>query len=174
MPRKARTYTKWIATAAFAAVLVTGVIAVAWTWSQPFEGCAIQSLTEGTKRAIDQYSESVKNLLTLSTGLAALGGALLLGLREGPKLTETRRILLLTSTSCFAFSAYFALVWQSWLAELHLAECPSLITHRVMRFPFIAHTNFFVLGLAFIGLLALSAAFEPSSQVERNDEQPRH
>ncbi len=173
MTRKVRTYAEWIAAAAFVAVLVTGAIAVSWTWSQPFEGCAIQSLTASTQHAIDQYSESVKNLLTLSTGLAALGGALVLGLREGPKLTQTRRILLLTSTTCFVFSAYFALLWQSWLAQLHLSECPSLITHRVMRFPFIAHTNFFVIGLVFIGLIVLSAAFEPSSHEERRDEQPR-
>jgi hypothetical protein len=70
----------------------------------------------------------------------------------------------LASTSCFVLSAYFALLWQSWLAEVYYAGCPNLITQPVMRFPFIAQTYAFLFGLILIGLVILSATLGRSSR----------
>lgn len=163
MVGKARGYDLLVAKLAFAAVLVVGFVAIAWCWSQTVDGCAVDAFSEGFKLALSQYAETVRQLLTLSTALAAFGAALLLGLREGPRLTDARRILILASTSCFVFSTYFGLLWQSSLAWLLHLECPSLITHPIMKFPFTADTYFFVIGLALIALVVLSAAFDRSS-----------
>jgi hypothetical protein len=143
-------------------VLAAGISAIAFSWSQPFEGCAVQELTEARKLAVTQYSETVQQVLTLSTALAALGAAVLLGLQDAPKLTQSRRIMILASTCCFVFSAYFGLLWQSWLAALLLLECSSSITEPVMKIPFIADTYFFVAGLFLIGVVILAAAFDRS------------
>jgi hypothetical protein len=117
----------------FVAVLAAGIIAIIWSWSQPFQACAVEPLTELLKLALSQYSGTVQQVLTLSTALAALGAAVLLGLHEAPRLTESRRVLILASTCCFVFSAYFGLLWQSWLATLLLLECPGSITQPVMK-----------------------------------------
>ena len=131
-----------------------------------------EALTDGANEA-EALSEAAD---CLSTALAALGGAVVLGLKEGPKLNLAGRVLILASTFCFVFSAYFALLWQSWLAEVYYLECPSLVTQQVMRFPFIAHTYFFVFGLALIGLVVLSATFgkssRTSSQTGSDDNEP--
>jgi hypothetical protein len=160
MPRKAPDCRAALATVALGAVFIGGIVVIAWSWSQPFGSCAIQPVTDSVKGALSQYSETVKQVLTLSTALAGLGAALLLGLKEGLGLTAPRRILLLASVLCFVFSTYFALLWQSWLAELLLLGCPGLISQGVMWLPFVAHTNFFVIGLALIGLIVLSVTFE--------------
>jgi len=149
--------------AIFAVVLVFGGATVAWAWwasHQPFAGCAIEDLTEGRRLALSQFSDTVKQLLTLSTTLAALGSALLLGLKQGPKLTGARRILILSSVCCFVLSTYFALFWLGRLAEIHWLECPGLVTQPFMKSMFVANTLFFALGLGLMGLIVLSAAFE--------------
>ncbi len=156
-----------LAKIALAAVLILGAVAIAWCWTQPFGACAVGSAGEGVKLGLSQNADTVKQLLTLSTGLAALGCAIALGLKEGPRLTRAGRILLLAGTCCFMLSAYFALLWQSWLAEVYYLDCPSLIGQPVMRFPFIAQTYFFIFGLVMVGLLVLSATF--GSEMEKDD-----
>src|SRR5690242_12951696 len=110
VPRKVRDYRSVLTKIVLAAVFFGGVTVIAWSWSQPFGGCAIQPLTDGVKAALSQYSETVKQVLTLSTALAGLGAAVLLGLKQGLGLTEFRRVLLLASVLCFVFSTYFALL----------------------------------------------------------------
>jgi hypothetical protein len=167
--RRAHLYGAVLAKIAVMAVFVVGIVAIAWCWTQPF-GCAIGPVSDAVKLGLALSSDTVRQLLTLSTALAALGGAVVLGLKEGPKLNLTGRVLVLASTCCFVFSAYFALLWQSWLAEAYYLECPSLINQQVMRFPFIAHTYFFIVGLAMIGLIVLSATFGGPAQTERDNE----
>src|ERR1700750_2274402 len=114
MPDDAHRYSAVLAKMGLAAVLAIG-----WCWTQRFGGCEISDLSEGVKLGLSLTADSVKLLLTLSTTLAALGGAVMLGLKETPKLGPVDRILLLASMCCFVFSAYFALLWQSQLAELY-------------------------------------------------------
>jgi hypothetical protein len=159
MSDEAHGYGAMLAKAVLAAVLVLGVVAIAWCWTQRFEACEIGNISEGVRLGLNLTAENVKLLLTLSTALAALGGAVMLGLRQTPKLNAVARILMLASTCCFVFSAYFALLWQSWLAEVYFTGCLNLITQPVMKFPFIAHTYSFLFGLILIGLIILSATF---------------
>jgi hypothetical protein len=162
--REAHDYYGVLANIVLAAVLVVGFVAVAWCWTQRFGACEIGDFSESVKLGLNLSAETVKLLLTLSTALAALGGTVMLGLRETPKLNAVGRVLMLASTCSFVFSAYFALLWQSWLAEAYYTSCPSLITQPVMKFPFIAHTYYFLFGLALIGLVILSATFGRSSR----------
>jgi hypothetical protein len=164
MVDEAHRYYAVLARMALAAVLALGVVAIAWCWTQRFGGCEISDLSEGVRLGLSLTADSVKLLLTLSTTLSALGGAVMLGLKETPKLSEVDRVLMLASMCCFVFSAYFALLWQSWLAEVYYTSCPSLITQPVMKFPFIAHTYSFLLGLILIGVAILSATFGSSSR----------
>jgi hypothetical protein len=156
---EAQGYRAMLAKTVLATVLVLGFVAVAWCWTQRFAACEIGDFSESVKLGLNLTAESVKLLLSLSTGLIALGGAVMLGLRETPRLNAVDRVLMLASTCCFVFSAYFALLWQSWLAEAYYTSCPSLITQPVMKFPFIAHTYSFLSGLVLIGLIILSATF---------------
>ena len=104
--------------------------------------------------------------------MAALGSALLLGLKQGPKLTETRRILILSSVCCFVLSTYFALFWLGRLAEIHWLECPGLVTQPFMKSMFGANTLFFAFGLGLMGLVVLSAAFEKAGENDHDKSRP--
>ena len=75
MLRQAHVYHAVPAKIALAAVLVVGIVAIAWCWTQPFGACAIGPVSDSIKLGLTQSSETVKQLLTLSTALAALGGA---------------------------------------------------------------------------------------------------
>jgi hypothetical protein len=175
-PRRAR-MSDYRATASkiiLALVFVVGAAAIVWSWSQPFQGCAVQPLTEAIKLGLSQYSQTVQQVLTLSTALAALGAAVLLGFREAPRLTKSRRILIFASTCCFVFSAYFGLLWQTRIAALLLLECSTSITAPMTQIPFKADTYFFVGGLVLIGVVIMSAAFDRSLQKVDNDGEPTH
>ena len=56
-------------------VLVLGFVAVAWCWTQRFGACEIGNFSENVRLGLNLTAETVKLLLTLSTALAALGGA---------------------------------------------------------------------------------------------------
>ena len=174
MSDEAHGYGAMLAKTVLAAVLALGFIAVAWCWTQRFGACEIGNISDGIKLGLNLTADNVKLLLTLSTGLAALGGTVMLGLKDTPKLNAVARILLLASTCCFVFSAYFALLWQSWLAEIYYTSCPGLITQPVMKFPFIAHTYSFLFGLILIGLIILSATFGRSSPTSLQTEGDHH
>ena len=54
-----------IATLILVIVVVTGAVAVYSSWSQSFQGCELLDPTESTKLALEQYSETIQQLLTL-------------------------------------------------------------------------------------------------------------
>src|SRR5215471_10941793 len=95
------------------AVIVAGLLTVWWTSNIKFESCAVEQLTDARKAAVAELTDTVKWSLTLSVGLVGLFGSLILGLKEGPKLTQTAWTLLLAVVCCFSFAAYFALVWRT-------------------------------------------------------------
>jgi hypothetical protein len=156
--REEHVYDAILAKVILAAVLVVGFVAIAWYLTRPFGGCAIDKFDENQKLALNVSADIVKLLLALSTVLVAFGGTVLLGLKESPKLTVASRVLILASTCCFAFSAYFALLWHSRLAQVYYASCPGLIT-QWLEVPFIWQTNFLLFGLALIGFLVLLAIY---------------
>jgi hypothetical protein len=93
---------------------------------QSFQGCAISKPTDSIKLAIEQYSGTVQQLLTLSTTLIAVEAAVLLGFQKGLRLTQTRRILIFFSTIAFAFAAYFALFGR---ADLAISSIKGVLTY---------------------------------------------
>jgi hypothetical protein len=122
-------------------VTLIGVVTIYAALSQSFDGCQIVEPTESTKLALEQYADTIQQLLTLSTTLVALGAAVLLGFQEGLSLGKDRRILVLGGTVCFSLSAYFALLWKSGLGRLLYMGCPNLVAARVMQIPFDATTT---------------------------------
>jgi hypothetical protein len=130
----------------------------------------VESLSESLKLAIEHYSGTVNQVLTLSTALVGLGGAVLLGMKDLTNLTKASRILILASTTSFAFSAYFALVWQSWLGWFLFNDCPTSISQPVMKVPFLADTYFFVIGLVLMAGVVLTAVFARPSQGNSNED----
>jgi hypothetical protein len=142
------------------AILVIGLGTVAWCLAQDFATCAQRDFEEGQKLGLNASADTVKLLLTLSTTLAAIGGAVALGWKQAPELTVESRVLVFASTCCFVFSAYFALLWQSRLAQVYYKACPQLIATPLMRDPLTAQFYFFLLGLILIGSLAFWATLD--------------
>jgi hypothetical protein len=136
----------WLPIAVFAVALISGITLIGWSFMLSFDSCAIEPLRdqEELKLAIEHYSATVQQLLTLSVAAASLGAAMLLGLQRAPSLTEARKLLILASTTCFVFSAYFALLWQSGLAQALMNTCPRLITKSALQLPFSAAAYFFL------------------------------
>ena len=157
-------------TVAIAAVAILGAGALAWVWSYSFEPCAIEPVSEDLKLALGHYSQTIQQLLNLSTAVAALGAAVLLGLQTGVRLSHGRSVLVLSSTICFVLCAYFTLLWQSRLGQSLLQGCPQLVTEKFMVVPFNAAAYSFVAGLALIGLVVGLSAYQRDSKLERDDE----
>jgi|SRR5712671_2442709 len=170
MLRQARVYCTILAKTLPWIVLVVGIGAGAWCSTHSLKDCVVQDFEEGQKLAFNMSNEIVKLLLTLSTTLVAFGGAVALGLIEAPKLNADSRVLVLASTWCFAFSAYFALLWQSRLAQLYYLGCPKVIAQPPLETPFTAHTYFFLFGLVLIGIATLLATFGGSRGTVPNGE----
>ena len=136
-----------IAWGVLACVLATGLGALVWTWSINFGGCPVEQLTEEKKAAVNELIDIVKWTLTLSVGLIGLFGSLALGLKEGPKLTPAAWLLLIAAMCCFAFSAYFALMWRTGVAEAFFNGCPGLIASSMLKARFDVLTYLFLAGL---------------------------
>jgi FtsH-binding integral membrane protein len=153
----AESYYGRLAKMVLGAVLVIGFGTVAWCLAQDFPICAQQDFEEGQKLGLNVSADIVKLLLTLSTTLAAIGGATALGWTQASDLNVGSRVLIIASTCCFVFSAYFALLWQSRLSQVLYRACPQLIVNSWMRDPLIAQFYFFLFGLILIGSLAFWA-----------------
>lgn len=153
-----------VAVAVFVAAVITGLIVSAWSLSYDFSACAVEQYNEFVKLSLDHYSSTIDRLFTLSTALVALGSAVLLGLQQAPKIAGARRVIILASTSCFGFASYFALLWQSRLAQSLFLECPRLIADPQMQFPFQASTYFFLAGLILMAVVVSFVAFDALSE----------
>jgi len=142
-----------------AAVVAAGLVVLAWTWSINFAGCAVEELTEGAKLAIAELTDTVKWTLTLSVGLIGLFGSLALGLKEGPQLTPAAWLLLVAAMCCFAFAAYFALMWRTGVAEALLNGCPGMITSSRLKTRFDMMTYMFLAGLGILAFILCHITF---------------
>jgi hypothetical protein len=142
---------EWVARGVLGCVVVACVAALVWTWSLGFASCPVEDLTGPQKAAVAELTDIVKWTLSLSVGIIALFGSLAFGLKEGPKFTSTAWLLLVAAMCCFAFAAYFALMWRVGVAEAFFNGCPALITSKmlIVRFNMVAY-----LFLAGLGILA--------------------
>ena len=148
----------WFAGIVLLGVVGAGVFTILWTAGIKFEGCAVEELNEARKAAVAELVDIVKWSLTLSAGFVGLFGSLILGLKEGPKLTPAAWTLLFTVVCCFSFAAYFALVWRTGLAEALFNGCTDQIATGILQFTFDALTYFFAAGLIILAtILALVA-----------------
>lgn len=138
-------------------VATIAMIAVALLYVEG--GCSENPLDETKKAAIAELVAVWDVGVKLSTGLAALGGALLLGLKTGPALTGPGRVLLAAAVLSFFNSAAYAIFWRYGLSELYLNGCPRHFMNLGLQIRFLAHYYFLMGGLVIIGLLTFSAAF---------------
>ena len=140
---------------------LAGLAVVFLIGSQPIPVCAMSTeLTDSIKLAIEQYADTIQQLLTLSTTLVALEAAVLLGFQKGLKLTRNRRTFILASTGAFVFAAYLALLWKSRLGNILYQGCPTLLADSTMTSPFIAASYAFLAGLVLIGVVVSSGALQ--------------
>jgi len=144
---------EWFARIVLLGVIGAGFFCIAWTAGIKFQGCAIEELNEARKAGIAELTDTVKWSLTLSVGFIGLFGSLILGLKEGPKLTRAAWTLLLAVVSCFSFAAYFALVWRTGLAEALFNGCTDGVATGILRFAFDALTYFFAAGLVILAII---------------------
>ena len=110
-------------------------------------------------RTIGSLDQVVDLGIKLSTTLAGLGAALLIGLRKGMKLTSPVKFFVLLSTILFVQSALYAIWWRTGIAELWLNDCPPLVAESRLQYRFNAHFYLFVAGLLSLGLVVVSSFF---------------
>jgi len=115
---------------------------------------------------LDKYVRTIGSLdqvvdlgIKLSTTLAGLGAALLIGLRKGMTLTGPVKFFVLLSTILFVQSALYAIWWRTGIAELWLNDCPPLVAESRLQYRFNAHFYLFVAGLLSLGFVVVSSFF---------------
>jgi hypothetical protein len=158
-----------------ATIFVFGVLALiaisASSWVESSTAVAVCSVPEDKpgsgifKDAVAVLDKIIDLGLTLSTTLAGLGSALIMGWKTGIKLTYTSRLILLSATLFFVQSALYAITWRYWISELLRIQCYEWLQDDHLQRLFAMHLSFFFLGLASIGVLVISSFFA---------EQPRH
>jgi hypothetical protein len=148
----------WIAIILY--VLIS--IAISW-WVESGSAFNVSVPTEG--EATKQYEQAIKALdgiadvgIKLATTLVGVGAAVFLGFKSGLILTTRIRILILFATACFLQSALYAVLWRMRIAELWVNNSLDLLSAPRLQYRFEAHFLFFLAGLAFLGMLVVSAA----------------
>lgn len=155
--------TNWTAGVILGVCVLAGVVVLICTWPGPFPGCNLVPMKEGQKAAIEQLSDIVKWGLGIAVSICGLYGSLLLRIKSSPGFTLAGNLLATAIIVCFAFSAYFALIWRQLLAEVLYQDCVKLISNPWLTGPFNAFTDFFVAGLGLIAVMAVLMIFSPSS-----------
>jgi hypothetical protein len=126
-------------------------------------GCrSVEKLGEMDKAVIDQIEKMVDLGLKLSTALAALSAALVLGLKKAFRLTPAARICLAASSCCFSVSTYFGFSLKRELAELFVIGCAKLYALDPVQDRLLAHYYFFVGGVSLFAGLVVMEAFAPA------------
>jgi hypothetical protein len=142
-----------------ALAVLAGAIAIVWAWPGAFPNCTSTDISEAQKIAVSELSDIVKWGLGLSVGIVGVYGSALLHLTVGPALTRFGRLLTLCAMECFAFSAYFALMWRDLLVQALYINCPKLIASQWMLRSFDCYTYFFLAGLAVVIVMIGAIAF---------------
>jgi hypothetical protein len=106
--------------------------------------------------------------IKMSTTLAGLGAALLLGLKSGLRTTRLTKLFVLFGTVLFVESALYAVWWRMGIAELWLNGCLALVAENRLMYRFYAHFYLFLAALVALGFVVLCAAFA-NSENEKGD-----
>lgn len=156
MSNRVETIVKWLVWV----LLASGAATIAYLSFQADPNCAIEAAVgDARKLALAEHTDIVKWGLGLSVTMVGLFGSFMLRLKESPNLTRTGHLLFFSAMSCFAFAAYFALLWRSRLGLALYMECSSLAAHPWMTNVYDAHHWFFVGGLAVLLATACLIAF---------------
>jgi hypothetical protein len=98
--------------------------------------------------------------IKLSTTLAGLGAAMLLGWKSEWRTTQpVIRFLVLLGAILFVQSALYAIWWRTGIAEAWFNNCPQLVAENRLQYRFEAHFYLFVLGLLCLGAIVVGALF---------------
>ena len=119
---------------------------------------------EKTIAAVDQV---VDLGIKLSTTLAGLGAALLLGLKSGLRTSAVVNLLVFVASVLLVQSALYAIWWRTGIAESWLNDCVQLVAENRLEYRFNAHFYLLVAGLISLGLIVVGALF--SGPVSRSD-----
>lgn len=138
-----------------ALIIGSGAFMLWYVWPSPFPGCDETSLSSAQTLAITDRTDVVKWILGLSVGMTGLFGSFLLRLKSGPALTRGGKVLVLAVICCFSFSAWFALIWRTLMAQALYLNCPTLIADAWIQRSFDALTYFFGGGLAILWLMGV-------------------
>jgi hypothetical protein len=151
------------------AILLLGSIVV-YAWVESGSGFRVCTPPDNPSE-LEKYVKTIAALdqvvdlgIKLSTTLAGVGAALLLGLKSSIRSTPIVRYCTLLSTILFVESALYAVWWRTGIAELWLNNCPALVTKPRLEFRFDAHFYLFVAGLISIGLLVVGALFSSPAE----------
>jgi hypothetical protein len=144
----------------FGLVALGAAFFVWWDVLQADSGACARGLeTEHFEKALSALEATVDLGLTLSTTLAGVGAALLMGMKSGIQLTPTVRFLLLIAVLFFAQSALAAVLWRFEVANLWVNSCVQMVAAPDIQARYQAHFKFFMLGLIALALLVFGATF---------------
>src|SRR5262249_43433249 len=147
---------------------VLSVPIYSWVASGSFKPCAAADLLDRHAKTIVTLDGIIDLGLKLSTTLVGLGAAILIGLKQGLKLTLPIQLLIVIATILFVDSDLYAVWWRVGVAEIWLNECFDLVTEPRISRRFEAHFGFFILGLISLGALVIGALM--AVPVERKED----
>jgi hypothetical protein len=141
--------------------LFLAATAVVWWWalSGDFGACLKGTTDEHLQKSVAVLDATIDLGTKLSTTLVGVGAALLIGLKQGVKLSPWPKLLLLLAIICFGQSAIAAVLWSLKVANSWINECLNLITEDMMQRLFEASFGLFIAGLVFTLLMVCAAAW---------------
>lgn len=127
-----------------------------------------------TDAAVDQFQKAVEFLdgiiqlgITLSTGLIGLGAALLLGLQGNLRPTPWTIAVLSGAMLCLAQAVLYGIWWKSGIANLWFNSCWEKIDADFLQYRYSTSFEFFMAGIALIGVLVVSVASQRIGEAQR-------
>jgi hypothetical protein len=133
-----------------------------WATSGRFGACVEGTAGDLFRSVVGELDNTIDLTVKLSTTLAGVGAALLVGLKGGVKLTGPIRALLLISSCAFAESVFYAIKWRWGVADAWLNDCLNLLSEPSLQRLFDAHVLAFLIGVLALALLTITAALGAS------------
>jgi hypothetical protein len=143
--------------ATLAIMALVAILFYRWVAAGSFKVCVQAPITDAASKTLDGLDKIIDVGMTLSTSLVGLGAALLIGLKGGIRVSLPNQLFILVSLLFFVQSAFYAVLWRIGAVDIRINECIELLTTELMERRFSAHFTIFILGLASLGALVISA-----------------
>jgi hypothetical protein len=150
-----------------AVLLLASLAYCLYVGTRSFSSCPVAADNGPLEKTVEALERNVELGLTLSTTLAGLGAALLLGLKEGVRLRPVVKLAIFLATIFFAQSALYGVWWRFGVAESWLNDCPGLVAEDLLQSRFEAHVLTFILGLLCFLLLTAASIFDGTGKPAR-------